>query len=97
MCTTSYFAFSRTDRHACCAEFVCHGAHVGHSLNFGRDVMCNATRIMARNINNVKAQIVRYPRGSLGGKTVVAWSGSFAWNRFQHAQEIDENLSKDIL
>ena len=29
-------------------------SHVGHSLNFGEDVICDASRIMARNIHSEK-------------------------------------------
>ena len=47
-----HFTFSGTERYACCGEFVCHGSHVSHSSNVGQDVICNATRIVARNIHN---------------------------------------------
>ena len=47
---TFHFLFSGTDRYVCCGEFVCHGALASHRLNSGLDVICDVTRIMARNI-----------------------------------------------
>ena len=70
---------------------------MGHSLNFRRDDICNATKIMARNVHNEKDLIVQCRRGSLGGKTAVACSGSLVWDRFRHAEGIDENFRGESL
>ena len=41
-------------------------------------------------------QIILCRRGSLGGKDDVVCSGSFAWDRFRHAEEIVETLSQHL-
>ena len=35
--------------------------------------------------------------GRLGGKTAVACSGSFAWDRLRLGEEIDENFRREII
>ena len=41
-------------------------------------------------------QIILSRRKSDSGKTTVACSGAFAWNRFRHAKEIDNNIRQDF-